>query len=144
MTLHHNLHEPLGCDEPPTHASDRGFGFVFATVFFLISLWPLLSAGTLRWWPLAVSAAFLGTALFVPRALRPLSAAWMRFGLLLHRLVSPVIIGLIFFVTVLPTGIIMRILGKDLLRLRFDPLAQSYWIERRPPGPAPDSLRNQF
>jgi hypothetical protein len=79
-----------------------------------------------------------------PAALAPLNRVWTRFGLLLHRIVSPVVLGVMFFVVVTPMGLIMRALGKDPLRLRFDRDARSYWIDRRPPGPAPDTLNNQF
>ena len=69
--------------------------------------------------------------------LRPLNRLWLKFGLLLHKVVNPIVMALVFFGTVLPTGLIMRVLGKDLLRLKRQPDANSYWIERRPPGPAP-------
>jgi hypothetical protein len=83
-------------------------------------------------------------ALLWPAVLAPLNRIWTRFGLLLHRIVSPVVLGVMFFGVVTPMGLVMRALGKDPLRLRFDPAARTYWIERRPPGPAPDTLNNQF
>ena len=76
--------------------------------------------------------------------LRPLNIAWTRFGLLLHAVVNPVVMALLFYGTVLPTGLVMRALGRDLLRLRRDPAAESYWIARQPPGPAPDTFKDQF
>lgn len=134
--LGHDRHEPAG--------SERSFGLVFALVFALVFLWPAFSAGALRWWALYPAVLFLLAAILLPGLLRPLNAAWQRFGRLLHRLVSPVILGMLFYFTVMPTGLVMRVLRKDPLRLRFDPAVRSYWIRRQPPGPAPESLRNQF
>lgn len=144
MTQPRNLHEQFERDELVKKNSERSFGFVFAAVFLLIGLWPLPSGGAPRGWALAMAGLFLLAALGLPRVLRPLNSVWLGIGLVLHRLVSPFILGLLFYLTVTPTGLIMRALGKDPLRLRFDRQAKSYWIERRPPGPAPDSLRNQF
>lgn len=131
-------------EQPTASGSERSFGIVFAVVFALVFLWPAFSAGRLRWWALGTAILFLFAALFLPRALRPLNSAWQAFGRLLHRVVSPVILGMLFYFTVVPTGLVMRMLGKDPLRQRFDPAASSYWIERRPPGPPAESLRNQF
>lgn len=117
---------------------------VFAAVFLLVGAWPLFAGEAPRWWALAVAGAFLLAGLILPRVLRPLNSAWLRFGLVLHRITSPLILAMLFYLTVLPTGLAMRALGKDPLRLRFDRNARSYWIERSPPGPDPESLRNQF
>lgn len=124
--------------------SERSFGLVFVAVFAVIGLWPLTKGEPLRLWSLGAAAALLVLALGVPAALRPFNRLWFRFGLLLHKVMNPVIMGLMFFGAFMPTGLIMRALGKDILRLKFDPQATSYWIERHPPGPAPESLRNQF
>ena len=104
----------------------------------------MLAGDLPRWWAMVIAAAFLFAGLALPRILRPLNSVWLRFGLLLHRITSPIILAMLFYLTVLPTGLVMRALGKDLLRLRFDRNARSYWIERSPPGPEPESLRNQF
>jgi hypothetical protein len=88
--------------------------------------------------------AFAGAALLRPGVLAPLNRLWMRFGLLLAKVVNPLVLGLLFFVTILPIGLIMRALGKDLLRLKLDRSARSYWIAREPPGPPPPSMRNQY
>lgn len=138
------LPEHLDHDRLTPAGSERSFGIVFALVFTLVFLWPVFSGGRLRWWALGAATLFFVAAFFLPWALRPLNSAWQGVGRLLHRLVSPVILGMLFYFTVVPTGLVMRILGKDPLRLRFDPAARSYWIERQPPGPAADSLRNQF
>ena len=93
---------------------------------------------------LIVAAAFAVVALAIPRALGPLSRAWQGLGKAIHKVVNPVVMGLLFYLTVTPTGLLMRLFGKDPLRLRFDPEAKSYWIERRPPGPAPETMHQQF
>lgn len=105
---------------------------------------PELAAHALSWLFVAISVVFLFFALAFPKALAPLNWVWTRFGLLLHKLVSPLILGLLFFVVFTPVGVIMRLFGADPLRLRSDAKAQSYWIDRAPPGPAPDSLKDQF
>lgn len=125
-------------------SSDRAFGLVFATVFLLVALYPLLFGAGIRWWAAVVAAVFGACAVAVPRLLAPLNRAWTRFGLVLHKIVSPVVLGIMFFGVILPTGLLMRLLGKDPLRLAFDPAAPSYWITRQPPGPAPESFPDQF
>lgn len=125
-------------------SSDRVFGLVFSTVFALIALYPFIGGGAIRILPLAVGSVFFALALYAPTVLAPANRLWMRFGELLHLLVSPVALGIVFYATVLPTGLLLRLFGKDPLRLRFDPNTESYWIERDPPGPAPESLNNQF
>ena len=124
--------------------SERAFGVVFATVFLIVGLFPLLGDGGVRYWALGVAGAFGGIALAMPRLLRPLNMVWFRFGMLLHSVVSPLVLGLLFFVTIMPTGLIMRLLGKDVLNLRRDNTAESYWIAREPRGPAPETMKNQF
>ena len=80
----------------------------------------------------------------MPKILSPLNRLWFRFGLLLHHIVNPVVMALLFFTTVTPMALIMRLLGKDPLRRKFDPEADSYWIPRQPAGPAPETMKNQF
>jgi len=144
MTQHPVLPEHLDHDRSASTGSERGFGFVFATAFALVGAWPTWSGGAPRWWALALGAAFLLAAVLAPRILGPLNTGWLAFGRLLHRLVSPLVLGMLFYLTVVPTGVAMRLLRKDPLRLRFDRDARSYWLERKPPGPPPESLRNQF
>ena len=124
--------------------SERSFGIVFCVVFALVGLWPLTGDGGPRWWALAVAAGFLAVALARPALLRPLNRAWFRFGLLLGRIVSPVVMGLIFVLTVIPTGLIRRLRDRDPLRQRFDPEARSYWIERDREAASRSSMRKQF
>ena len=134
-----SLHEDLRRDEAPRASSDRGFGLVFAAVFAIVALWPLLDGAAPRPWALAAAAAFLAAAWLAPGLLAPLNRLWTRFGLLLSRVMNPLVLGLLFYGMVTPMGLAMRALGKDPLRRRFEREAASYWIERRPRGPAPMS-----
>ena len=137
-------HENLARNEEIKTSSDRAFGVVFTVVFAIIAAWPLLGGELPRWWALAISGLFLAASLVRPSVLAPLNRLWTRFGLLLHRIVNPLVMGLMFFVVVTPMGVIMRLAGKDPMRLRRDPAAATYWIEREPPGPAPETMKQQF
>jgi predicted membrane metal-binding protein len=134
----------LGRAEASQGPSDRSFGFVFAAVFVLIGLRPLLSRQPVRAWALGLGAAFLIAALARPAMLAPFNRFWLRVGLVMERVVSPVTLGIIFFLTFAPVGLLMRCIGKNPLCLRFDRDAQSYWIYRHPPGPPPDTMLRQF
>lgn len=138
-------HEDYRRKDDTRMGSDRSLGLVFAGVFAVIAAirWNL---GHEDWvWGLAVAAgAFLVAALAAPRLLRPLNIVWFRLGLLLHHLVSPLIMALLFYLTVTPTAVILRLLSKDPLRRRLDSEAASYWIPREPPGPAPETMTRQF
>ena len=136
-------HESYQRDEVK-RGSNRGFGFVFAAALSVFSGIALLrDSGLWPWW-LAAAAAFLAAAIAFPRALDPLNRAWHRFGLLLGKVTTPIVLGLLFFFTVTPTAIVFRLLGKDPLRLKMDPGAATYWIVRDPPGPEPDTMHRQF
>lgn len=138
------LHENLSRTDEVVVGSDRNFGLTFAVILGVVGLWPLLYGLTPRLWALIPAGIFLAAALAFPAVLTPLKMLWMRFGLLLHHIVTPLIMGLIFYLAVTPTGLIMRAMGKDPLRLKLDPAVASYWIIRDPPGPPPGSIRNQF
>jgi saxitoxin biosynthesis operon SxtJ-like protein len=144
MTDSANTHESFARNQAVKGSSDRAFGVVFTVLFVVIGLLPLFSGGAIRVWSVAVGAAILAVALVRPSLLAPFNRAWMKFGLLLHKITNPIVMGLIFFGAVTPTALIMRALGKDPLRRRFDPSAPSYWIERDPPGPEPDTMKQQF
>jgi hypothetical protein len=139
-----DLPESFERDEPTHGSSDRSFGLVFTGLFLVIALAPVLHDRPVRIWSLAVAAAFLGVALGRPSLLAPLNRLWTRFGLLLHRVVNPIVMGAIFYLAITPFGVAMRLVGKDPLRRRFDRAAASYWIDRAPPGPSPQSMSNQF
>jgi len=138
-------HEDYRRKDDTRMGSDRSFGLVFAGIFAILAAvrWGLGHAEWL-WLLAATAAAFLGAALLAPRVLRPLNVVWFRFGLLLHHLVSPLIMALLFYLTVTPTALVLRLFGKDPLRRRPDPSIASYWIPREPPGPAPDTMTRQF
>lgn len=138
------FHESFARDDEIAGGSDRAFGFIVGGVLALVGLWPLARGRDARWWAVTLATAILALALTRPGLLRPLNRLWTRLGLLLHGCVQPVVMGLVFFTTVTPIALVMRLLGKDPLRLRFDSAAPTYWIERRPPGPAPDTMRRQF
>lgn len=124
--------------------SERAFAAVFTAAFMVFALLPVWSRAEPRWWLLALAAATALAGLVTPRMLRPLNVAWFKFGLLLSRIMTPVVMGLIFFLVVTPTALVMRARRADLLKLRFDAKAKSYWIARDPAGSDPASMRNQF
>lgn len=137
-------HEALSRDEAPVGPSERSFGLVVGAVLLGIGAWPLVGGRPPRVWWAAAGAALIAAALAHPRLLAPLNRAWTALGWALHRVVSPLVMGAIFFGVVAPIGLLLRLAGKDLLRLRREPDAPSYWIARHPPGPTPDSMRQQF
>jgi hypothetical protein len=139
-----HFHEDLRREGEVKRGSDRSFGIVFAVVFVLIGLLPLRHGAPIRWWALALALAFGLAALLSPHLLAPLNKLWARVGDLLHRVTTPLIMGILFYVALTPCAAIMRIAGKDPLRLKRRAGAASYWIERRPPGPSPDSLNQAF
>jgi Saxitoxin biosynthesis operon protein SxtJ len=138
------MHEQFDRGHEVKASSDRAFGFVMAAVLAIIGAWTLYRGGSSAFWWLAAAALFLGPALIRPSLLKPLNRLWTKFGLMLHAVVSPLIMGLMFFLVVTPTGLLMRLAGKDPLRLKRDPAAPTYWIKRTPPGPAPDTMKHQF
>lgn len=129
---------------PTPLSSDRMFGLIMAAFLLLLAAIPLLSGKGPRLWVLAISAAFLLPALLFPKALAPFNKLWTRFGLLLSRVVSPLALAVLFFAFITPYGWLMRRLGKSHIPVGFDAGASSYWTAREPPGPEPESLRDQF
>lgn len=125
--------------------SDRSFGALFAGVSALLAAvrWYRSGLTPVVWLMVAAALVFALLALFRPAWLAPLNRAWMKLADLLGKLVSPLVLGVIFFVLITPYALIARLSGRDPLRLKRRQL-NSYWLERNPPGPAPDSLRNQY
>ena len=121
-------------------SSNRSFGIVFFIVFLLIALYPLLKDNDLRIWSLIISFIFLILGLINSKILTPLNRLWFKFGLLLGKFISPLVMGIIFFVVVTPIGIIMRLLKKDLLNLKFNK-KETYWIDKSGPK---SKMKNQF
>ncbi len=138
------FHESFERAKDVKAGSDRNFGLVFAFIFAATALLPLRSGGEIRWWALVVAAILLLAALIRPRVLAMPNRLWARLGAILHRVVTPVILGLLFYLAVTPTALILRLMGRDPLRLRLDRQASTYWISRQPPGPEPQSMRQQF
>ena len=122
-------------------SSNRSFGFLFFVVFFVISLWPLKSQGDLRLWAFILSLVFLVLGVLNSKFLTPLNKLWFKFGILLGSIVSPIVMGAVFFIVVTPTGIIMRFLGKDLLRNNKSKLVSTYWINR---NKQKNTMKKQF
>ena len=121
-------------------SSNRSFGIVFFVVFLLIALYPLTNEGEIRFWSVIISLIFLILGLLNSKILAPLNKLWFKFGIFLGKIISPLIMGIIFFLVVTPIGLIMRLLGKDVLNLRYND-NQSYWIERNGPK---SKMKNQF
>ena len=121
-------------------SSNRSFGIVFFIVFFLIAVYPLLDNGQLRIWALIISVFFLVLGLFNSRILYPLNKLWFKFGIFLGTIISPLVMGIIFFIVVTPIGLLMRLLNKDLLKLKLNK-NKSYWIEKNEPK---SKMKNQF
>tara|TARA_Y100001935_G_scaffold132572_1_gene109766 strand:+ start:523 stop:906 length:384 start_codon:yes stop_codon:yes gene_type:complete len=120
--------------------SNRSFGIVFFIVFLIIAIYPFLNQGELRLWSLIISITFLILGLLNSKLLSPLNKIWFKFGIFLGKIVSPLVMGLIFFFVVTPIGILMRILNKDLLNLKFNGKS-TYWIEKNDPK---SKMKNQF
>jgi hypothetical protein len=137
-------HEVFSREEKVVAGSDRSFGFVMAGAFAIVSLLNAWHVGRVWPWTGGLAALFLAAALLRPAILNPLNRIWLKFGLLLHGVINPIVMALLFYGTVLPTGLIARAMGKDLLRLKRQPDAESYWIVRQPPGPAPETMKDQF
>lgn len=138
------IHEDLSRAQTVKKSSDRFFGLTFFVVFLIIALWPLLWQRSIQPVALGIALALLAVSLIVPMWLAPLNRLWLKFGELLHRITSPIILGIMFFGVITPVGFLMRLAGKDLLRMKFDPHCTSYWVRREPPGPDKASLKRQF
>src|SRR5467141_2957701 len=126
-------HEDLTREQHAEGSSDRVFGLVFAAAFLVIAAWPLLHGETLRWWASGVAAALALIAVCKPALLGGLNRLWIKLGIVLGKVVSPIALAVLFYGVLTPVG-----------ALKQDPGAQSYWMPREPPGPPPDSMTNQF
>ena len=120
--------------------SNRSFGIVFFILFLLVALYPTINSEGIRMWSIIVSLIFLVLGLLDSKILTPLNKVWFKFGILLGRVISPLIMGVIFFFVVTPIGLIMRILGKDVLNLKYNS-NKTYWIEKTGPK---SKMKNQF
>ena len=114
-------------------SSNRSFGLLFFIVFLIVSLWPLTHEGSIRIWSVIISVIFLILGLLNSKFLTPLNILWFKFGMILGNIVSPIVMGILFFLVVTPTGIMLRIVGKDLLNIKYNKKKESYWIKRETP-----------
>ena len=124
----------------PKIVSNRSFGIVFSIVFLIISIYPILNDENIRIWSLAISLIFLILGIINSKILNPLNKIWFKLGILLGKIISPIVMGIIFFLVVTPTGLLMRVLKKDLLRLKYNK-DSSYWIEK---NEVKSKMKNQF
>jgi hypothetical protein len=131
-------------DETVVGPSDRNFGFTMAAVFALIGGFGLYKGSSHAPIWLGAAALFAGLTLWRPHLLNPANRAWLKLGLLMYRVVNPVIMALLFFVAILPIGLVMRLFGKDFLRLARDGASPTYWLPRSDPRPPSESMRQQF
>ena len=120
--------------------SNRNFGIVFSIVFLIIAIWPILNQNEIRIWSIIISLIFLILGLINSKFLSPLNKAWFKFGLILGSLIAPIVMGIVFFLVVTPTGLIMKVLGKDLLGLKRNK-NNTYWLEK---DNSNNNLKNQF
>ena len=120
--------------------TNKSFGLVFFVFFFIVSIFPLLNDGNIRFWSLIISIIFLILGILNSKILTPLNQVWFKFGILLGRFVSPVVMGVVFFVVVTPTSVIMKVLQKNLLNLKKGN-KKTYWIER---SKIKSKMKNQF
>ena len=120
--------------------SNRNFGIVFSIVFLIIAIWPILNQNEIRIWSIIISLIFLILGLINSKFLSPLNKAWFKFGLILGSIIAPVVMGIVFFLVVTPTGLIMKALGKDILGLKRNK-NNTYWLEK---DNSNNNLKNQF
>jgi hypothetical protein len=139
-----DLHEDFERADPAKPGSDRNFGLVMAGVFLVLGGLKLWHASA--YWPifLSISGLFAASALFVPERLAPLNWLWFRFGILLHKIVSPAVMAVVFFLVVTPVGLLMRVCGRRPLALRLDSATSSYWLARTEPTAPQGSMSRQF
>lgn len=138
--LHENIYRKSHGEEP----SERSLGFALSIIILILGTTRLYLGLGWGMFLVLISAIFLLLTLFWAAPLRPLNKIWFRFGLLLFRITNPFLMGIVFFITIFPIGIIIRILGKDPLRLKFNKEIRSYWLERAPPEDSTNNMRNQF
>ena len=122
-------------------SSNRSFGLLFFFVFLIISLWPLLNEDPFRIWSIVIAIIFLILGLMNSKLLTPLNILWFKFGLLLGFIVSPIVMGIVFFLVITPTGFIVKIMNKDLLNNKYDNKKKSYWINR---SKTKNTMKQQF
>ena len=121
-------------------SSNKSFGFIFGSIFFLIGLYFYITSGEIKNWLLIISVLFFIAAIIYPNLLKPLNYFWFKFGIYLSKIANPIIMGIIFFLVVTPIGIVMKIFKKDLLNLKFNN-EKTYWLKK---GGPKSKMKNQF
>ena len=139
-----STHEKTNHSEVIEPGSDRSFGLVVGGILSVIGIYQFFAGSGLSVWILGPGVALVFVGVIAPRMLHPLNIAWTHLGILLGKVVTPVVMFLVYVISVVPTGLILRLVGKDLLRLKSATSDATYWIERTPPGPPPESLKDQF
>ena len=137
-------HEHFTGESSSEGSSDRSFCMVMAVFFLLVGLRPLIGSGRPRIWSLAVAAILALVGVVQPRLLHKLNLLWIALGILLAKIVNPLVMGAVYYLAITPAAFIMRLTGKDPMQRRYDKQADSYWIARQPPGPPPDTMSNPF
>lgn len=149
MPFREDIHERISGGRGHRTGSDRAFGVVFTIATCAVGIWLLRHGSVVSGLPAALfvlplTTFFLVATLVRPALLSPFNRVWAAVGYLLQRVTNPLLLGIVFFTVILPVGLLMRAAGKDVLRLRRDKAASTYWHERRPPGPSPESMAQQF
>jgi len=127
-----NSHESFESHVPTTMGSERSFGFVVGGILLVIALWPLHAGEQPHWWALVPALPLIALAAIRPALLAPLNKLWFKLGMLLGRVVSPIVLGIVYFLWITPFALVLRLMKKKLLALDFEPQAKSYWIIRQP------------
>jgi hypothetical protein len=126
---------------PPTRPTEKSFGIVFSILFLIIAIYPLTSNHPIHVWSLVLSTLFLILAYIAPKSLTIPNKLWFKFGLLLGSIVAPIVMALVFFTSVVPIGLIMRFIGKDLLKQKIDKNCKTYWQTKEPSA---STMQDQF
>ena len=139
-----STHETIIRDETVEPGSDRSFGLIVGGILGAIGAYQYLTGSEAYVWFAGPGVLLILFGLTVPKVLHPLNVGWTKLGLLLGRIVTPVVMFLVYAISIVPIGLLLRLSGKDLLSLKIGSEKDSYWIERTPPGPTPESLKDQF
>ena len=139
-----NFPERLGHGDSLRGPTDRFFGLLFSAFWGVMAMAPLRRGGSIRAWAAALAAAFLVTSLIRPTLLGPLNQLLQRLGQLLQKLTNPIVMAVLYFSTIVPFGLMMRLMKRDALRLKWERGSATYWIPRDPPDPRPESMKDQF
>ncbi len=139
-----STHESYERENRLTGSSDRSFCYTFAVIALIFAAISFFKGGNYWPWLGGFAAVFAAVGLIAPQLFAPLNKLWFKLGMMLHKVTTPLIMGAVFFAVITPLAMLMRLFGKRPLDLEYDPDAPSYWIERQPPGPRPDSIKNQF